>query len=69
MAKQHPTKSGSKQKIWEKRNPKQQSTPLTPKQKAKAKRSAQEHGRSTPSLVENINVQKSTKKKPSKSES
>jgi hypothetical protein len=59
-----PTKS--KQAIWEKKNPKKKSTPLTKKQKAKAKRTAKKHGRSTPSLVDNINAQKSTKKKKSK---
>jgi hypothetical protein len=50
-------------KVWEKKNPKKQSTPLTPKQKAKAKRSAEKHGRSQPSLVDNINAQKSSTKK------
>ena len=44
--------------IWEKKNPKKQSTPLTKKQKAKAKRAAKKHGRTTPSLVDNINAQK-----------
>ena len=57
----------SKQAIWEKKNPKKKSTPLTKKQKAKAKakRTAKKHGRSTPSLVDNINARKSSKKKKS----
>ena len=53
-------------KIWEKKNPKRKHTPLTKQQKAKAKRTAKAHGRSTPSLVDNINAQKSTKKKKKK---
>jgi hypothetical protein len=55
--------SSSKKPIWEKQNPKAKSTPLTPAQKAKAKRAAKQHGRSQPSLVDNINAQKSSKKK------
>jgi hypothetical protein len=56
----------SKRPIWEKKNPKKRSTPLTKKQRAKAKRAAKRHGRSTPSLVDNINAQKSSNKKKSK---
>ena len=52
-----PTTS-KKKKVWEKKNPKKKSTPLTPKQKAKAKRSAKKHSRKTPSLVDNINAAK-----------
>ena len=52
-----PTTSKKKQ-IWEKKNPKKQSTPLTPKQKARAKRAAKQHGRKNPSLVDNINAKK-----------
>ena len=52
--------------VWEKKNPKQKSKKLTPSQKSKAKRQAKKHGRSTPSLVDNINASKgrtgSTKK-------
>ena len=44
--------------IWEKDNPKQRSTKLTPAQQTAAKRQAKEHGRSKPSLVDNINAQK-----------
>lgn len=51
-------KGSSKKEIWEKENPRRRSTPLTPAQKAKATRSAHEHGRDTPSLVDNINAQK-----------
>ena len=47
-----------KKQIWEKKNPKKKSTPLTPKQKAKAKRAAKKHGREHPSLVDNINAKK-----------
>ena len=52
-----------KQQVWEKPNPKKKSTPLTPEQRAKAKRAAKKHGRSKPSLVDNINAKKSSKKK------
>jgi hypothetical protein len=50
-------------KVWEKKNPKKQSKHLTPKQRAKANRSAEKGGRSTPSLVDNINAQKSSTKR------
>jgi hypothetical protein len=53
----------AKKKIWEKKNPERKRKHLTPKQKAEAERSAKQGGRSTPSLVDNINARKSTKKK------
>jgi hypothetical protein len=45
-------------KVWEKPNPAGKSTPLTPKQKTKAKASAKKAGRPYPSLVDNINAAK-----------
>ena len=60
--------TSSKKPIWEKKNPKKKSKPLTEQQRAKAKRAAKRHGRSTPSLVDNINAQKSSKKKKSTKE-
>ena len=44
--------------IWEKKNPKQKSKKLSPSQKSDAKQQAKQHGRSTPSLVDNINASK-----------
>lgn len=41
---------------WEKPNPKDKSTPLTPTQKAKAKAAAKKAGRTYPNLVDNMNV-------------
>jgi len=54
-------KENGKQPIWKKDNPKSKSEEMTSDQKAKAKRAAKAHGRSQPSLVENINAQKSAK--------
>jgi hypothetical protein len=48
--------------IWKRPNPKQQRTPLTADEKKAARRAAKQHGRSTPSLVDNINAQKKTTK-------
>jgi hypothetical protein len=42
--------------IWKKRNPKPRPTKMSPTEKAAAKRAAHKHGRSRPSLVDNINV-------------
>ena len=50
-------KAGTK-KIWEHKNPKKRRKSLTDKQRAKAKRRASKHGRSKPSLVDNINAAK-----------
>ena len=51
----------AKPKIWERTNPKKKTTRRSPqKQQARAKRAAKAHGRSTPSLVDNINAQQST---------
>ena len=43
-----------KKKVWDKPNPKKKSTPLTPAQKASAKRSAKAAGRPYPNLVDNM---------------
>lgn len=61
--------------IWEKKNPKRSSQTMTASEKASAKKAAKEQGRSSPSLVDNINAEKrstsskskSSKKKKSKS--
>jgi len=53
----------AKPPILKRRNPKQQSTPLTPDEKREAKRAAKKHGRSTPSLVDNINAQQHSGKR------
>jgi hypothetical protein len=55
----------AKQKIWEKKNPKKKHKKLSADQKQAAKRSAKKHGRSTPSLVDNINAKKKAGKKKS----
>ncbi len=44
--------------VWEKKNPKQTSKQLSPSQKSDAMQQAKQHGRSTPSLVDNINASK-----------
>ena len=41
---------------WEKPNPKDKSTPLTPTQKAKAKAAAKKAGRTYPNLADNMNA-------------
>ena len=43
----------SKKAFWDKANPKKKSTPLTPAQKAEAKRRAKAAGRPYPNLVDN----------------
>jgi len=40
--------------VWETPNPKKKSEPLTPKQKASAKRSAKAAGRPYPNLIDNM---------------
>jgi hypothetical protein len=45
-----------KKPVWEKPNPKGKSKPLTPDQKAAAKRSAKKAGRTYPNLVDNMNA-------------
>ena len=52
----------AKKPVWEKKNPKTKHQKQTPKQKAKAKRLAEKHGRENPSLVDNINASKKSKK-------
>jgi hypothetical protein len=44
--------------FWEKTNPKKKSTPLTPAQKAAAKKRAKAAGRPYPNLVDNAFVGK-----------
>jgi hypothetical protein len=44
--------------IWERPNPKKKTTHLTASEKRRAAASARRHGRSKPSLVENINAKK-----------
>jgi hypothetical protein len=56
-------KKGKTQAVWEKENPKARHQKMTPKQKAKAKKAAKRQGRSTPSLVDNINAQKGEKQR------
>ena len=43
-------------RIWERANPKQRRMAMTPAQRAAAKRAANRQGRSTPSLVDNMNA-------------
>jgi hypothetical protein len=46
---------------WEKPNPKERSTKLTPSQKAKAKAAAKAGGRKYPNLVDNMRASRSDK--------
>jgi hypothetical protein len=48
--------------IWEKKNPKKKSTPLTPEQKAQAKARAKAAGRPYPNMVDNAAVARKKKK-------
>lgn len=41
-------------KVWDKPNPKKESKPLSPAQKAKAKAAAKKAGRPYPNLVDNM---------------
>jgi hypothetical protein len=50
-----------KKAFWDKTNPKKKSTPLTPKQKAKAKASAKKAGRPYPNLVDNAAAKRKAK--------
>ena len=43
-----------KKPVWETKNPKKKSKPLTPAQKAKAKAMAKKAGRVYPNLVDNM---------------
>lgn len=45
-------------KVWETKNPKSKSTPLTPAQKSAAKAAAKKAGRPYPNLVDNMNAAK-----------
>ena len=41
-------------KVWDAKNPKKKSTPLTPTQKAGAKKRAKSAGRPYPNLIDNM---------------
>jgi hypothetical protein len=49
--------------IWEKKNPKKNSTKLTSSQKSEAKARAKKAGRPYPNAVDNIAVSRKSKKK------
>ncbi len=49
---------GAAKPIWEKKNPKRKSRKMSAVEKTEAKRQARKHGRSKPSLVDNINASK-----------
>lgn len=51
----------AKKAFWDKKNPKKKSTPLSPAQKAAAKRRAKAAGRPYPNLVDNAAVKKKKK--------
>jgi hypothetical protein len=46
-------------KVWETKNPKKKSTPLTSAQKTAAKSAAKKAGRPYPNLIDNMNAAKS----------
>lgn len=48
----------SKKPVWETKNPKKESKPLKPGQKAKAKAMAKKAGRTYPNLVDNMRAAK-----------
>jgi hypothetical protein len=50
-----------KKALWDKKNPKKKSTPLTPTQKAKAKAMAKKAGRPYPNLVDNAAAKRKVK--------
>ena len=52
-----------KKAVWDKKNPKKKSTPLTAAQKAEAKKRAKKAGRPYPNLIDNMAVSKKSKKK------
>ena len=49
--------------VWEKKNPKKTSTPLTSAKKSSAKKMAAAAGRPYPNLVDNMRAAKAAKKK------
>ena len=51
----------AKKEVWDKPNPKKESKPLTPAEKAKAKASAKAGGRPYPTLVDNMRAAKKSK--------
>jgi hypothetical protein len=57
-AKKNKDAKKNEKKIWERKNPKAHHKRLTKRQRANAKRTASKHGRSKPSLVDNINAAK-----------
>lgn len=50
-----------KKPVWEQPNPKKESKPLTPAQKAQAKKAAKAAGRPYPNLVDNMRAGKRSK--------
>ena len=64
-AKKDPAKK-AKKAVWEGENPKSSSKKMSKGEKADATKRAKAGGRSKPSLVDNINAQKSSKKQPKK---
>lgn len=52
-----------KKKVWNTKNPKKKSTPLTATQKAAAKKRAAAAGRPYPNLVDNMAVARKKKRK------
>jgi hypothetical protein len=60
--KKYPPSKATTTPVWDTKNPKKKSTPLTPAQKAKAKASAEAAGRPYPNLIDNMKVAKKKKK-------
>jgi hypothetical protein len=60
--KKYPPSKATTTPVWDTKNPKKKSTPLTPAQKEKAKASAKSAGRPYPNLVDNMNAAKKKKK-------
>jgi len=52
----------SKKEVWDKPNPKKESSKLTPDQKSEAKSRAKAAGRPYPNLIDNMAVSKKSKK-------
>lgn len=51
-----------KKQVWDKKNPKKKSTPLTASQKSQAKARAKAAGRPYPNLIDNMAVAKKKSK-------
>ena len=58
----YPATKATTKPVWDTKNPKKKSTPLTAAQKAKAKASAKSVCRPYPNLVDNMNAAKKKKK-------